>query len=419
MTRTVQPGALSGSVRIPASKSQAHRLLICAALGTAPAELRLDGLSDDILATVHCLTALGADIRQTPEGLRVAPIARVPKGLCELPCRESGSTLRFLLPVCGLLGANAVFLREGRLAERPLAPLDEQLTQHGMTLRAEGAKLYCSGQLTGGEFTLPGNISSQYITGLLLALPFLSEHSTLRLTTALQSAAYVRMTEQALETGGVRLSRTPGGWDIPGGQTARLPEVLPVEGDWSSAAFFLCAGALSARGVTVSGLRRDSAQPDSAVLALLRELGADVQWMARDAVTVRRQPLRAITIDAGQIPDLIPILSVVAAAADGETHIVNAARLRLKESDRLSSVAQMLTALGGRVRELPDGLDILGGAPLPGGTADACGDHRIAMSAAIAAALCTAPVTVRGSETTSKSYPRFWDDLETMKGATP
>ena len=336
MTRTVAPGARSGSVRIPASKSQAHRLLICAALGAAPVELRLDGFSDDILATVHCLTALGADIRQTPEGLRVSPIVRVPKGLCELPCRESGSTLRFLLPVCGLLGASAVFLREGRLAERPLAPLDEQLTQHGMTLRAEGAKLYCSGQLTGGEFTLPGNISSQYITGLLLALPFLREHSTLRLSTA-----------------------------------------------------------------------------------LLRELGADVQWTARDAVTVRRQPLRAITIDAGQIPDLIPILSVVAAAADGETHIVNAARLRLKESDRLSSVAQMLTALGGRVRELPDGLDILGGAPLPGGTADACGDHRIAMSAAIAAALCTAPVTVRGSETTSKSYPRFWDDLETMKGATP
>ena len=419
MTRTVAPGALSGSVRIPASKSQAHRLLICAALGKAPVHLLLDGFSDDILATMHCLTALGADIQKTPDGLRVAPIARVPEGLCELPCRESGSTLRFLLPVCGLLGANAVFLREGRLAERPLAPLDAQLTQHGMTLRAEGARLYCSGRLTGGEFALPGNISSQYITGLLLALPFLSEHSTLRLTTALQSAAYVRMTEQALDEGGVKLTRRSDGWDIPGGQTARLPDVLPVEGDWSSAAFFLCAGALSERGVTVSGLRRDSAQPDRAVLTLLQEFGADVQWTAQDAVTVRRQPLRAVTIDAGQIPDLIPILSVVAAAADGETHIVNAARLRLKESDRLSSVAQMLTNLGGRVRELPDGLDISGGAPLMGGTADACGDHRIAMSAAIAAALCTAPVTVRGSETTSKSYPRFWDDLETMKGATP
>ena len=419
MTRTVQPGARSGSVRIPASKSQAHRLLICAALGAAPVALKLDGFSDDILATVHCLTALGADIQKTPDGLRVAPIARVPEGLCELPCRESGSTLRFLLPVCGLLGANAVFLREGRLAERPLAPLDAQLTQHGMTLRAEGARLYCSGRLTGGEFALPGNISSQYITGLLLALPFLSEHSTLRLTTALQSAAYVRMTEQALDEGGVKLTRRSDGWDIPGGQTARLPDVLPVEGDWSSAAFFLCAGALSERGVTVSGLRRDSAQPDRAVLTLLQEFGADVQWTAQDAVTVRRQPLRAVTIDAGQIPDLIPILSVVAAAADGETHIVNAARLRLKESDRLSSVAQMLTNLGGRVRELPDGLDISGGAPLMGGTADACGDHRIAMSAAIAAALCTAPVTVRGSETTSKSYPRFWDDLAKLKGEAP
>ena len=419
MTRTVAPGALSGSVRIPASKSQAHRLLICAALGKAPVHLTLDGFSDDILATMHCLTALGADIRRTPDGLLVAPIARVPDGLCELPCRESGSTLRFLLPVCGLLGADAVFLREGRLAERPLAPLDEQLTQHGMTLRAAGARLYCRGRLTGGDFTLPGNISSQYITGLLLALPFLKEPSTLRLTTELQSADYVRMTEQALEAAGVRLTRRPDGWDIPGHQAARLPAALAVEGDWSSAAFFLCAGALSERGVTVTGLRRDSAQPDSAVLAVLQSFGASVRWTAEDAVTVRRQPLRAVTVDAGPMPDLIPIVSVVAAAADGETHIVNAARLRLKESDRLSSVAQLLTALGGRVRELPDGLIITGGAPLTGGTADACGDHRIAMSAAIAAALCAAPVTVRGSETTSKSYPRFWDDLAMLKGDAP
>ena len=419
MTRTVAPGALCGSVRIPASKSQAHRLLICAALGKAPVHLTLDGFSDDILATMHCLTALGADIRQLPDGLLVTPIARVPDGLCELPCRESGSTLRFLLPVCGLLGADAVFLREGRLAERPLAPLDEQLTQHGMTLRAEGARLYCRGRLTGGDFMLPGNISSQYITGLLLALPFLKEDSTLRLTTQLQSADYVRMTEQALEAAGVRLTRRPDGWDIPGHQAARLPAALAVEGDWSSAAFFLCAGALSERGVTVSGLRRDSAQPDSAVLAVLQSFGASVRWTAEDAVTVRRQPLRAVTVDAGPMPDLIPIVSVVAAAAGGETHIRNAARLRLKESDRLSSVAQLFTALGGHVRELPDGLIVTGGAPLTGGTADACGDHRIAMSAAIAAALCAAPVTVRGSETTSKSYPRFWDDLAMLKGEAP
>ena len=419
MTRTVAPGALCGSVRIPASKSQAHRLLICAALGKAPVHLTLDGFSDDILATMHCLTALGANIRQAPDGLLVTPIARVPDGLCELPCRESGSTLRFLLPVCGLLGADAVFLREGRLAERPLAPLDEQLTRHGMTLRAEGARLYCRGRLTGGDFTLPGNISSQYITGLLLALPFLKEDSTLRLTTQLQSADYVRMTEQALDTAGVRLTQRPGGWDIPGGQTACLPAALAVEGDWSSAAFFLCAGALSDAGVTVSGLQRDSAQPDSAVLAVLQSFGASVRWTAEDAVTVRAQPLRAVTVDAGPMPDLIPIVSVVAAAASGETHILNAARLRLKESDRLSSVAQLLTALGGHVRELPDGLIVTGGAPLTGGTADACGDHRIAMSAAIAAALCAAPVTVRGSETTSKSYPRFWDDLAMLKGEAP
>ena len=417
MTRTVAPGARSGSIRIPASKSQAHRLLICAALGKAPVQLVLDGFSDDILATLHCLRALGADIAQTDTGLTVTPIQRVPSGPCVLPCRESGSTLRFLLPVCGLLGADAVFLREGRLAERPLAPLDAQLTQHGMTLRADGAKLSCSGQLLPGDYALPGNISSQYITGLLLALPLLAGGSTLHLTTRLESADYVRMTEQALQTAGVRLDCRPDAWRIPGGQTPQLPQTLAVEGDWSSAAFFLCAGALSDTGVTVSGLRRSSAQPDRAVLAILQEFGASVVWTAADAVTVRRQPLHAVTIDAAQIPDLVPILSIVAAAAAGETHILNAARLRLKESDRLTAVANLLTALGGHVRQLPDGLVISGGTPLTGGTADACGDHRIAMSAAIAAALCTTAVTITGSETTAKSYPRFWNDLDALKGA--
>lgn len=418
MIRTALPGALSGSIRIPASKSQAHRLLICAALGSAPVQLELDGLSNDILATADCLRALGAQITTTPDGLCVQPITRPPTALCTLPCGESGSTLRFLLPVCGLLGVQAVFLREGRLAQRPLAPLDQQLCLHGMTLREDGARLYCTGQLQSGAYTLPGDISSQYITGLLLALPLLNGSSTLHLTSALQSADYVRMTVQALTAAGLRVETRPDGFHIPGKQHACLPARCAVEGDWSSAAFFLCAGALSARGVTVTGLDPASAQPDRAVVPLLRQFGAEVTCR-EDVVTVRRGALHALCIDAAQIPDLVPILSIVAAAADGTTQIQNAARLRLKESDRLRAVSDLLRTLGGQVEERSDGLVITGGMPLSGGTVDACGDHRIAMSAAIAAALCRAPVQIPGSECTAKSYPRFWNDLDALKGGCP
>mgnify|MGYP004566241759 CR=1 FL=1 len=418
MTRTVAPGARSGSIRIPASKSQAHRLLICAALGKAPVQLVLDGFSDDILATLHCLRALGADIAQTDTGLTVTPIRRVPSGLCTLPCRESGSTLRFLLPVCGLLGADAVFLREGRLAERPLAPLDAQLTQHGMTLRADGAKLSCSGRLRPGDYALPGNISSQYITGLLLALPLLPGDSTLAVTGKRESEGYIAMTEDALAESGVRFIKSRAGYDIPGGQTYALPGETEIEGDYSSAAFFLCMGALSRGGITVSGLRAASSQGDRAVLDILRMMGASVEETAA-GVSVRRGALRGCVIDAAPVPDLIPALCSLAAACEGETHVVNAARLRLKESDRLATSAAMLSALGADVTELPDGLIVRGGT-LRGGAVSAFGDHRIAMAAAVAACACKAPVEIDGWECTAKSYPRFREDFEALtKEETP
>lgn len=415
MTVTLQPGQRNGCVRIPASKSQAHRLLICAALGQGETAISCDGISRDIAATMDCLNALGAEIRQSDGVLRVKPIAAVPGGECHLRCGESGSTLRFLLPVVGALGARAVFHMEGRLPQRPLAPLDAQLRAHGMTLTQQDDLLLCEGQLTPGAYELPGNVSSQYISGLLMALPLLEESSSLRVTGNVESSAYITMTEDALRLAHMQLQKEENNYTIPGGQRGSLPAELTVEGDWSNGAFFLSIGALSPDGVKVMGLSASSSQGDRAILEILRRFGAEI-WEDRGDILIRRGGLTAQVIDAAPIPDLIPVLSVVASVAEGETCIVNAARLRLKESDRLESTTRMLKALGADITELEDGLVIRGRKQLLGGTVDAVGDHRIAMSAAVAACACTEPVTVNGTECVQKSYPRFWEDFARVTG---
>ena len=414
MNVTIQPGPRQGRVRIPASKSQAHRLLLCAALGEGESELLCGGLSADIRATMDCLRALGAGVWQDGERLRVKPIRTAPRS-CALPCGESGSTLRFLLPQAGALGTEAVFHRKGRLPQRPLRPLDEELRSHGMKLREEGEALYASGKLTAGDYTLPGNVSSQFISGLLMALPQLPGDSRLTVTGDLESAGYVAMTEDALAESGIRWQRTGQVWSIPGGQRFHLPRLCRVEGDWSNAAFFLCAGALSRRGVTVEGLSLRSSQGDQAVLRLLRRFGAEVTER-EGAVTVRSGMLHGITVDAGPIPDLIPTLSVVAAASVGDSRIENARRLRDKESDRLEGTAALIRDLGGSARVEGDTLIIHGRGGLRGGNASVLGDHRLAMAAAIAACACRESVTVDDSRCVEKSYPRFWEDFRQLKG---
>lgn len=413
MTRTLLPGPRAGTIQIPASKSQAHRMLICAALSQKPSRLVLDSFSADIEATIQCLEALGARCEKAADGLTILPVRACP-AQARLDVGESGSTLRFLLPVLGALGVQAEIGMHGRLPARPLSPLWEVLEAHGMRLRQDGSVLYTAGQLRAGDYSLPGNVSSQFISGLLFALPLLDADSTLSVTGELQSARYVSMTEQALGEAGIRVKKTGLLWQISGRQRYAAPAVQTVEGDWSSAAFFLCMGALSAHGVTVTGLNMDSLQADRSVLALLTQFGAELD-VCGHAVTVRRGALHGITLDAGSIPDLIPVISCLAAFCSGETRIEHAARLRLKESDRLQTTAALISALGGSVRELPDGLVISGRARLSGGTADACGDHRIAMSAAMAACGCEGSVTVLGSECVAKSYPAFWEDFASLK----
>lgn len=407
-------GPRTGCVRVPASKSQAHRLLICAALGDRPVSVLCNGMNADIRATIRCLESLGASVRpHEGNALFVTPVSAVPEGERVLDCDESGSTLRFLLPVVGALGAQANFLRDGRLPQRPLAPLDQELASHGMTLCEDGAALHVSGRLTGGDYVVPGNVSSQYISALLFALPMLLLNSTLRVTGILESAPYVAMTEDALCLSGIRLEKEKQTYRIPGGQRFVLPERVTVEGDWSSAAFFLCMGALSDDGVRVEGLNLNSAQGDRAILSLLRDFGATVEEQDGAVIVRRGEALHPCVIDASATPDLVPTLSALAAAVPGETRIENAARLRLKESDRLRTTAAMLTALGASVQELPDGLVIRGGG-LHGGVVDAANDHRIAMAAAVAACAAAGDVTVLGAECIEKSYPSFWTDLAQM-----
>lgn len=416
MIKEIIPGPRSGAVHIPASKSQAHRLLVCAALGEEETEIFCDGISKDIAATMACLRALGAEIKETKQGgILVKPVSAPPAGEVILPCGESGSTLRFLLPAAGALGARARFKMEGRLPERPLAPLDRELTAHGMSLEKRGDTLVCSGKLRPGDYRLPGDVSSQYISGLLMALPLLPGESVLQVTGKIESSAYITMTGDALRLAGLALTPDRGCWVIPGGVKYRLPRALSVEGDYSNAAFFLCAGAMSERGISVTGLNPDSHQGDRAVLDILRRFGAETE-RRQGEILCRGGALRGCEIDAAPIPDLIPVLSVLAAGAAGETRVINAGRLRLKESDRLRSTTEMLKALGAEIRELPEGLVIRGGKRLRGGRVDSCGDHRIAMSAAVAAGICTGTVTVGGAECVAKSYPRFWADYEALTG---
>lgn len=406
------PAPLHGAIRAIPSKSDAHRLLICAALADVPTQFTLPQSSADIEATMNCLRALGAEITREGDSVMVAPIRSVPENPL-LDCGESGSTLRFLLPVAAALCGRVRFTGQGRLPDRPIGELKSAMEAHGVSFSADQLPFTLSGRLSGGAYSLPGNVSSQYITGLLLAMPRLDGDSTLTLTTKLESAAYVDITLHTLRRFGITVQTGGATYTVPGGQKFLSPVRAELDGDWSNAAFFLAAGAL-ASPVTVSGLNLNSPQGDQEILNLLRRFGAAVTARGT-AITVSPAPLYGFNIDMSGIPDALPVLAAVAACANGETRFTNAARLRLKESDRLAATAAMLRALGGYAEELPDGL-IVRGAALTGGTVDGCNDHRIVMAAAIAAIRCNGTVTITGTEAVRKSYPAFFEDYIRLGG---
>ena len=413
MNVDLEPSVLCGTVRAIPSKSHVHRLLICAALADRPVSLDCRIVSNDIQATADCLNALGARVTVENGRITVTPISVAPRA-AELDPGESGSTYRFFTPLVAALGVETRFTLHGKLPSRPMDDLWREMERHGITITGKGTEHpTLSGKLTPGEYRLPGGVSSQFFTGLLFALPLLDGDSRIEIDGRLESAGYVEMTLDALEQFGVRIERGEGFFAVPGRQKYLAPaDSIRAEGDWSNSAFWLCAGA-AAGEVSVSGLKLPSKQGDSAVVELLRRFGADVS-VEGDVVTVKSRCLRGVTIDVSDVPDLVPALAVAAMAADGRTTFTNAGRLRLKESDRIASVCAAVNALGGRAFDEGDALAIEGGAPLSGGSVDACGDHRIVMLAAVASTLCDGPVGITGANAVNKSYPGFFDDLDRL-----
>ena len=381
MDITIKPGLLKGEITIIPSKSQAHRLLICAAFADKPTQLVCSETNRDIEATANCLRALGAEITRTDSGYSISPMKAVPKK-ATLNCGESGSTLRFLLPIVGALGVDATFQLEGRLPQRPLSPLWEEMERMGCSLsRPTETTVRCEGRLKSGEYVIDGGISSQFITGLLFAHALLGGCS-LTVTGKLESQPYVDMTREALRI-----------FDAP---HFRSPGYLTVEGDWSNGAFWLAANALGCE-LSVHGLNTDSLQGDRAVISILRQLGTGTP-----------------VIPAADIPDLVPILAVCAAAKGGCV-FTDIRRLRLKESDRVASVIAMLEGLGGKAEAGENTLTVYG-TDLLGGTVNSMNDHRIAMATAIAATVCKETVNLLGAEAVNKSYPRFWEEYIRLGG---
>lgn len=411
----ITPGTLHGCVRIPPSKSAAHRAIICAALAKGKSVLSPIIPSDDMTATIQAVRRMGAKCTLAGETLTVdgTDTLTVPQG--EIDCLESGSTLRFLIPVCAAGGMTCTFTGHGRLPERPIGVYTQMLPGAGTSCQTEGGlPLTISGKLRPGKFSLAGNISSQFITGLMLALPLLPASSTIVLTSPLESKGYVDLTIEVLRRFGIEIQETTAGWYIPGSQ-AYTPRDYTVEGDWSQAAFFMSAAALGSP-LTLEGLDCDSVQGDKEALRVFQKFGMRAEWKGGKLLCSPGESTGERTIDASQIPDLVPAIAVTAALTPGLTRIVNAGRLRIKESDRLASVSDGLRRLGITVEETQDSLTIHGGASLSSGEINGCNDHRIVMAFSIGALRAQGTVTITDADSIKKSYPGFFDDFSKLGG---
>ena len=403
-----RPSVISGTVTAPPSKSAGHRSLICAALSDAPVTVTGCGISDDITATERVLCALGAQIERSGTTVRVTPISNIPDKAV-LDCGESGSTARFIIPIAAALGAkNVTVTGRGRLPSRPFEILCRLLRRRGVDCSADTLPMSLGGQLPAGEYSLPGNVSSQYISGLLMALSVVPGSSRIVLTTPLESAAYVDMTVDELKRFGAFVTKISDGYEIEGRKRLRASD-RRVEGDWSQAAFFLSAGAVCGGSVTVSGLDRSSLQGDKAIVDILKSFGADIEE-SDQGITVRRSKLKGTVVNASQIPDLVPIIAVTAALAAGRTVINGAARLRLKESDRLHETVTRLVSFGIDAAETADGMIINGRKPM-GAAITSANDHRIVMAFSVLACGSEHGSSISGAEAINKSYPEFISDL--------
>ena len=400
----ITPSPISGSIEGIASKSFAHRALICACLAKGKSEIRINTSSADIEATVECLRNLGAKIEKNGVTYTVTPIGALPEK-ARIDCRESGSTIRFLLPVICALGIETEIHGSGRLPERPLSPLKEELIRMGAKI-SDSFPLNVSGRISAGEFTLRGDVSSQFVTGLLMALSYLGG-GVINLLPPVQSRPYIDITLEVLRTFGADIKEENNTFYINSKHLSGCD--FSVEADWSNAAFPLCMGA------EVTGLNPVSTQGDKAIINVLENMGAKIAQNS-GSFKADLSSLHGSRIDASDIPDAVPVIAAVAATAEGETVIFNGERLRIKESDRIMTTVSMIRSLGGDITETDDGMIIVGKPFLTGGETDSFNDHRIAMAAAVASLKCKSDVVIRNAEAVNKSYPSFFEDFNKLGG---
>lgn len=401
----ITPHTLSGRVVIPPSKSVAHRLIICAGFCKGVSVIENINPSKDIMATAEAMKSFGARVVLEDNRAVVYGIEKVPESAV-VDCNESGSTLRFLIPVASALGIKTVFTGnlKSKLPTRPITPYLEELPKHGATFDYKGTMPFSvSGKLMAGVYKIGGDISSQFITGLILALSLLDGDSQIELTTHLESKPYVDITISAMKTFGVEVSETEKGYYIKGGQKYTAKNV-ECEGDYSQAGFFYVANSLGSN-IEISGLCENSSQGDKKVVEICKEI-----------VYNNKGGLNPFELDCSDIPDLVPVLTVLASFCEGTSMITNVARLKIKECDRLEVTSEVLNLIGGKVRAFDDKLVIEGVKSLEGGEIDAHNDHRIAMAMAVASTKCTKPLVIRGAECVSKSYPDFWEDFKALGG---
>lgn len=421
----IYPTKLEGEVKIPPSKSMAHRAVICAALGEGVSKVTNIDYSDDIIATIDAMSSLGAKITRKEDYLEVYGIKSLENEFNEqaktertIDCNESGSTLRFLVPIASIFDGINRFVGRGNLGKRPLDTYYNIFDEQGIKYSyKEGIlDLKTEGKLKSGEFKVKGNISSQFITGLLFTLPLLEGDSKIIITTEMESKGYIDLTLSAMRDFGIEIiNNNYKEFVIKGNQIYKSREYR-VEGDYSQAAFFLSADALN-NSVVVNDLKLDSLQGDKEVIDILERMGVILNNKDNGLIGETKEGLKSTIIDGSQCPDIIPVISLVAALSEGTTEIINAGRLRIKECDRLAAVASELNKLGAKITEKKDGLVITGVASLKGGV-DVWShkDHRIAMTLAIASTVCELPIVLKDYECVSKSYPEFWEDFKSLGG---
>ena len=395
MNVTIRPKLLGGEVTVPPSKSVAHRLVIAAALSKGTSTVTNLSFSKDITATINAMKALGADISVSGSTAVIKGIEKAPEKAV-IDCCESGSTLRFLIPVACALGAEATFLGQGKLPQRPITPYLDELPKHGVQFDYNGTMPFTvKGKLTSGEYRIGGDISSQFVTGLIFALAAIGGKNELVLTSPLQSKPYVDITADCLAKCGVSVEKTDLGYAVSSAGMHAFEE--STEADYSQSAFFYVANSLGC-DIKIKGLNEKSCQGDKKIVEICDKI-----------VYNKNDKLNCFELDCSDIPDLVPILAVLASLCEGKSRITNVARLRIKESDRLEAVSQCLNALGGKVTAGQDYLEIQGVESLSGGTVDCYNDHRIAMAMAVAATRSTSPVTLVGAQCVEKSYPDFFE----------